>query len=52
MNLTRSGGHSIARCRGEILPKYQRQFKALKEKISIKESKGIKHGSVAENDSL
>ena len=32
MHLTRSGGHSIARCRGEIFPKYQRQLKALKEK--------------------
>ena len=30
MHLTRSGGNSIYRCRGEILPKYQRQFKALK----------------------
>ena len=32
MNLTRSGGHSISQFRGDILPKYQRQFKVLKEK--------------------
>ena len=30
MHLTRSGDHRISRCRGDILPKYQRQFKALK----------------------
>ena len=39
MHLTRSGGHIIYRCRGKILPKYQRQLKALKEK---KNSLGIK----------
>ena len=32
MNLTRSGGHSIDRRKGDILTKYQRQSKALKEK--------------------
>ena len=32
MQLTRSGGPRIYRCRGEIIPKYQRQFKALKKK--------------------
>ena len=32
MNLNRSCGHSIYRRRGDIIPKYQRQFKALKEK--------------------
>ena len=32
MHMTRSGDHIIAWCRGEILSKYQRQFKALKEK--------------------
>ena len=32
MHLPRTGGHGISQCRGEILPKYQRQFKALKEK--------------------
>ena len=32
MHLTRSCGHSISRCRGDILPKYQRQFRSLKEK--------------------
>ena len=32
MHLTISGGHSISRCRGEILPKQQIQLKALKEK--------------------
>ena len=47
MHLTISGGHSIARCRGEILHKYQRQFKALKEKKNIQESKGIKKRSLA-----
>ena len=35
MQLTRSGGHRISRCRGEILPKYQRQFKALKENKEV-----------------
>ena len=30
MYLNISGGHIIARCIGEIIPKYQRQFKALK----------------------
>ena len=30
IHLSRSGGQSIARCRGNILTKYQRQFKALK----------------------
>ena len=30
IHLTRSGGHIIAQCRGEILPRYQHQFKALK----------------------
>ena len=30
MHLTRSGDHSISLCRGYILPKYQRRFKALK----------------------
>ena len=29
MHLTTSGGHSIARFIDDILPKYQRQFKAL-----------------------
>ena len=28
LQLTRSGGHIIARCRSDILPKYQHQFKA------------------------
>ena len=32
MHLTRFGSHSIARCRGDILPKYQCQPKSLKEK--------------------
>ena len=31
MNLIRSGGHSIYQSRGDILPKYQRQFKSLEE---------------------
>ena len=35
MRLTRSGGHRISRCRVDILPKYQRQLKALKEKNEI-----------------
>ena len=30
--MTRSVGHTIARCRGEILPKFQRQFKESREK--------------------
>ena len=32
MHLNRSVGHSIAQCRGEIIPNYQRQFKVLKER--------------------
>ena len=32
MKLTILGDHKIARCRGEILPKYQCKFKELKEK--------------------
>ena len=35
MHLTGSGVHSIARCRGDILPKYQLQLKALKEKKEV-----------------
>ena len=35
IHLTRSGGNSIAQYISEILPKYQRQFKALKEKSII-----------------
>ena len=35
MHLTRSGVHIIAQCRGDILPKFQRQFKALKEKEEL-----------------
>ena len=35
MHLTRLGGHSIARYNGEILPKYQLQFKELKEKKEV-----------------
>ena len=35
MHLTRSGGHSIAQLRGEILSKDQRQFKVLKEKKQL-----------------
>ena len=31
IHLTRSGVHSIFQFKGEILPKYQYQFKALKE---------------------
>ena len=30
MHLTGSGGHIIARCRGKIILKYERHFKALK----------------------
>ena len=41
MHLTRSGGHSIDRCRGEILPKYQRQFKALKEKKEVSRNQRV-----------
>ena len=32
MHLTISGDHRISLCRGDILPKYQCNFKALKEK--------------------
>ena len=32
MHLTRSGGHRISQCSVDILPKYQSQFKSLKEK--------------------
>ena len=35
MHMTRSGGHIITRYRGEIIPKYQRQFKALKHKKEV-----------------
>ena len=35
MRLTISDGHSIARCRGEILSNFQRQFKSLKEKKGL-----------------
>ena len=44
MHLTRSGDHSITRCRGDILPKYQRQFKALKEKKNYLGIKGYQKG--------
>ena len=30
IHLTRSGGHIIDRCRGEIIPKYHHQLKVLK----------------------
>ena len=32
MHLNISGVHNISQCRGEILPKYQCKFKALREK--------------------
>ena len=35
VHLTISGGYRISKCRGEILPKYQHQFKALKEKKEV-----------------
>ena len=35
MQLTRSGDHNIDQYRGEIITKYQRQFKALKEKKEV-----------------
>ena len=35
MHLTRSGVHIIARFRGDIIPKYQHQFKALKEEKEV-----------------
>ena len=41
MHLTRSGGHSIVRCRGEILPKYQRQLKVLKEKKEVSRNQRV-----------
>ena len=51
MNLTIYSCHIISRYRGEILPKYQRQIKTLKEKKEIlrnqKVSKmGLLHTSV------
>ena len=35
MHLTRSGSHIIALCIGDIIPKYQRHFKALKENREV-----------------
>ena len=35
MHPTRPGGHRIALCRGEIIPKYQRHLKALKERKEV-----------------
>ena len=40
-HLTRSGGHSISRCRVYIIPKYQRQFKALKEKKEVSSNQRV-----------
>ena len=41
MNLTRSGVHIINRYRGKILPKYQRQFKELKENKEVSRNQGV-----------
>ena len=41
IHLTRSGGHSISRCRGDIIPKYQRQFKSLKETRELSRNKRV-----------
>ena len=43
MHLTRSGGHRISRCRGNILPKYQLQFKALKEKTEVSRNQRVEN---------
>ena len=41
MHLTISGGQIIYRGRFEILPKYQRQFKELKEKKEVLRNQGV-----------
>ena len=53
IHLTISGGHRISQYRSEILPKYQSNLKSIKRKEKhLKESKGIKRGSVADIGSL
>ena len=41
MKLTSSGSHSISRCRGETLPKYQRRLKVLKEKKEVSRNQRV-----------
>ena len=45
-HLTKSGGHSISRCIGEIIPKHQRHFKALKERNEVSRNRRISNMNI------
>ena len=46
IHLTISGGHIMVRVRFEILPKYQRQFKALQEKKEVSRNQRVSNRDI------